>query len=205
MNTSLHLSIYTLCYCLVLLCGGCGQQSKEKEASTTATSSQKSTAIHINDGEGKEIAAIDLYPVRIRFDGYTLKAKKGSSGKLKYIDQNGTVIAKIKRDGDEKIKLKTNDGELLWKVKINEEAIKIANNEEMNAAYKVKFKSKGRCKLYQSNEEIGKSLSDNGTFLVESQNRSFRVSGNQERIPGIISFKDIPLSLRLVIMAELSR
>ena len=92
-------------------------------------------AVSVLDANNQNVATLFLTSSpSIEFGGQQITSKIGSSGKRKYLDQNGAVVAKINNDGNGKIKLKSEQGSLIWKVKAKPGSIKIADNEEMKSA-----------------------------------------------------------------------
>ena len=161
--------------------------------------------ILISDSNEQVIANILLYGTPlIEFDNQTIKSKLGSSGKRKYLNQNGQVLAKIKRDNNQKFKLKSENGTLLWKIKIKPDSIKVANNEEMQGSYKIKIKEPNRVKLLLNESEIGKANTSGKVTSVNAPKVNMNISNTKASHAGVMGFNDIPLPLRLIILAELS-
>lgn len=182
------------------------------KATSTSESPQSlnvSESITVQNAQGETIAQIskERKPV-ITFHGSTMKTKHGSSGKLKYLDSYGNVVAKIKRKSHEKIKLKTESGTLLWKVKRKPNSIKIANNEEMAPGYKIKDKGEQRAKVVRikqdgSEEELYQIRIESEKVIFDDSKTTLDIAGANASVAGILSLEDIPMPHRLVIVAEL--
>lgn len=141
---------------------------------------------------------------RIEFGSQKITSKIGSSGKRKYFDKNGVVLAKINNDRNGKIKLKSEQGGLIWKVKVKPDSIKIADNEEMNSAYKIKNKAADRVKLLANEVELGKALFVDGAVVITAPNLSINSSGAALDESAVLGFSGIPMVYRLIILSELS-
>jgi len=132
-------------------------------------------------------------------------SKTGSSGKRKYFDENGNVLAKIKSDSQDKIKLKTESGALIWKIKTKTDSIKIANNEEMERSYKIKIKEPNRSKLLVNESNIGNARLSDSMVQITTQTTQINVTGTQTHTAAVMGFGDISLIHRLIILTELSQ
>jgi hypothetical protein len=71
-----------------------------------------------------------------------LRGSSRESGKRKYALDNGPVVIEVK-PGDGSFKVRTPDGKLLWKVKMDTNKIKVSDNEENRDAVEVRTGSKG--------------------------------------------------------------
>ena len=82
-------------------------------------------------------------------------AKQVKQDKKKYYDGNREVYEiKYKTDG---FKLRTNSSELIYKVKLYDDKIKISDNEENLNPYEIKLnKADNKAKLIKSNKELAK-------------------------------------------------
>lgn len=188
-------------------CSDDKQVSPKNNSSYTTNnkSTQQNLAISITDENKQSIAQISLNgsPI-ISYGNETITSKIGSSGKRKYLNQNGKVVAKIKSDSADKIKLKTEDGTLIWKIKTKSDSIKIADNEEMESAFKIKIKEPNRVKLLVNENEIGKATSSESVVNIKSQKQNLNITGASTPKAAVLGFDEIPLAHRLIIIAELS-
>jgi len=167
-------------------------------------------AISIVNATGATLAELTADDDQINIDGNAVRTKIGSNGKQKYLDQSGNVIAKIKRSDKQKFKLKTDSGDLLWKIKRKADSIKIANNEQMSPALKIKDKGAARAKIISVNEagienELVQVRMESGKTNVELNNQMLTISAPTASIAAVLSLESIPLAHRLIIVAELRR
>jgi hypothetical protein len=132
------------------------------------------------------------------------------SGGKRYYHQGagGEAVAEIK-SGDDGFKVRSPAAKLLWKVKIGDDKIKVADNEEMQHPWSIKFHADGHAKVLDTQDkEIGevkfnadtgkikvKDAADTDAFIVESGKRSAAY--------GVLLMKDVPEQYRDIITAEL--
>lgn len=142
---------------------------------------------------------------RIQYGQQEIRVKVTSSGKTKYINANGDIIAKVNRYDDGGIKLKDENGDVLWKIKRKDNSVKIADNNEMNNAYKIKIKESGKEKIYLNDEKIGEAKSSKGQINIQVNNKNYQLDGSFLAYASVIGIDAIPMALRLVIVAELQQ
>lgn len=200
---------------LSVLLVGCSNEGDSAPKQTTAAQGENKSdnavhqpsggAVAVLDANNQTIASLFLTgSPRIEFGGQKITSKIGSSGKRKYLDQTGAVVAKINNDRNGKIKLKSEQGSLIWKVKAKPGSIKIADNEEMNSAYKIKTKDAGRYKLLANENELGTAELIDGVVTISAPDAAMTVSGTDESASGVLGFSDVPMVYRLIIFSELS-
>jgi hypothetical protein len=144
---------------------------------------------------------------QVEFGSNSLRGEQKESGKRKYQDQSGALISEVKSDADD-FKVRTPDGKLLWKVKVNPDKIKISNNEEMTGAFSIESKDTDRAKVYHNEQEIGKVRfnQSRGRVKVENASDAPIYNSNTSRLSamyGVLLMNDIPEPQRYIIMAEL--
>lgn len=83
------------------------------------------------------------------------RSKKTKSDKRKYYDTNDQVIYEVKYKS-EGFKLRTPSSNLLWKIKLYDDKIKISDNEENLNPFEIKIISKHEAKLVKDGVEIGR-------------------------------------------------
>ena len=103
---------------------------------------------------------------------------------------------------DDGFKLRDHNEQLLWKVKLYDDKIKVGNNEEMNGAYEIKLREGGKIKLERYESLITELRSDEnapaltvGDFSVEGCSGSLA--------PAILLIKDLKEFEKYILMAEL--
>lgn len=165
---------------------------------------KQQTSYVINKSNGEYFASLNFSgdAGTIIIEGQTFTTDI-SSGSKKYFSEN-SFLTHIKDKGPA-FKLKTESGELLWKVKIYKDKIKISNNEENLNPYEIKYKSDRKAKLYKDGKEIGNiKLKEGKNICNISGPESFSISCEQLS-PSLLvtACSDIPVKLRLVIVTEL--
>ena len=93
--------------------------------------------------------------------------------KRKYTLEGGSQIAEVKAKDADGFKVRTNDGKLLWKVKIAADKIKISDNEENQNAFEIKKKDDG-AKIERNETKLGevKFYKDRQKVKVKDARRS---------------------------------
>ncbi len=198
-----------LAMALLLFLWSCGTENRSENVASaetgqenTATTGGSQQEIKIIAQDNVAIATITIgEAVNISLGNDFIYSKIGSSGKRKYIGGSETTLAKINRY-DYGFKLKTLEGAVLWKVKNEEGHIKIANNDAMENAFKIKKKSK--TKIYKNEEEVGHAKKSDAFITVQgSAGSQLKVVSENELIAAVIGIEEIPIAERLIILAEL--
>jgi len=151
--------------------------------------------------------------VSIKYDGSKVSISYGSNtitaktkgNKRKYM-MAGALVAAAKGDG-ERFKLKNKDGELLWKVKLADNKIKVSNNEDGNDAYVVKSRPAG-FKVKRNDDELGKVnfYGDKKKIKVKGASGDALFKANADKssaLWAVLLMTDIPEAERYIVMAEL--
>lgn len=200
---------------LALICIHCGGKSTEQSqtqiketpshqphASTEAKIPVKNFYIDdVNNAAVAEIA-IDAQETVISSHGTTLFGIQKREDKRKYYDQNDAFRYAIKYKGDD-FKLRDSTEQLLWKVKIKEGKIKIANNEEMEHPYEIK-KYEGRIKLEKDGSEIQAIRYEKEATQLTADKYVIR-NFNSSFAPGVFLIPDMSDLEKTLISAELAR
>lgn len=201
-----NISILLIAVVLLFSCGKKESTTKQDKNNTVSTntdnkpnnSNTSSNAITIKDGEwSATITASTTSSIQMGTEQFYTKV--GSSGKLKYM-KGEECIAKIKKS-DDGFKLKREDGNLLWKIKTTDGNIKIASNEEMQNAFKIKKKSK--IKIYKDDVEV-KEIPI-GSSIPTADGKNFTIGNCDTQKAAVLALTDIPLELRLIIITELNK
>ncbi len=117
------------------------------------------------------------------------------------------MLAEVKSD-DDAIKLRTQDGRLLWKIKLGDGSVKISNNEENANPFRLKLDG-DRVKVEDASEtELGKATYDAERKRVKVKDAAgaelFQVDAERPSIAyGVLLLTPIPQTERAIIMAEL--
>lgn len=149
-----------VCWCLIALF-------------TTITFGQEADyhkRLKIKNPAGREVFSVKFYEdkIKVEIPGLTLGAPvKTGDGKRKY-QADGKLRAEIKY-GKDGFKLRTPDGKLLWKVKLRDDNIEIANNEEMTSPWRITGSGK-KLKVSHDGKVIGevKWYPENGKLKLKS-------------------------------------
>jgi hypothetical protein len=125
------------------------------------------------------------------------------SDKRKYYNPSNTMVYAVKLD-DDGFKLRDGNEQLIWKIKLYEDKLKIANNEEMYSAYEVKLRD-GKLKLERNETEIKSIRVSEGTDWYEVEGR-YKIQGfGMSLVPGILMISDLKEREKFIIIAELAK
>jgi hypothetical protein len=136
-----------------------------------------------------------------------LRGEANETDKRKYEWDDQGRVAEVKPN-DDGFKVRTPDGNLLWKVKISADKIKISNNEENNNPFELKWKEADRVKVALGDTELGemKYYSDRQKIKVKDANERELFESNTSHASaayGVLLLQTIPETERYIIMAEL--
>lgn len=178
-----------------------GAAKKGKKATQSVPNSK--SLLVIADKAGMEVGKIKLQTGFIEFQGGQLKSKVSSSGKTKYTNRKGKVVAKVNTYADEeKIKIKSEEGKLLWKVKWSDSELKIAQNEEMKGAFEFK-KDEAVVKIEHEGKVLGKVTTTKGNSKVVIGKRIYKMNNDNGLVAGLVGIEQIPLQFRMMIIREM--
>lgn len=159
----------------------------------------------VNDAKGAPVVTIRGQAggeIEIEFKDHRLHGSQRDSGKRKYTQDGNPATLEVK-PGDNGFKVRSIDGVLHWKVKIDGDKVKISDNEENKNPFELKMKEPGRVKVVGPGERDlgnvrGKDVEDAGGAV------QFRAAtGGGTPAYGVLLLKDIPPNEQYVIMAEL--
>lgn len=201
------LSILTVL--LLVSCGDnkpTGSKNEKPGKSATVTSSAGSEKfLYISDKSNIQIAEIIIAKdgTNINLKGQTFFGEK-KGDKLKYYDQQNNMRYEIKyKDGG--FKLRDSNSELLWKIKVYDAKIKLANNEEMNRPVEIKVKSEKKLTTYKDGVE-SKVVRIDPTKTPLNINNTFYTRGFENNYHSAILLLDELNDLeKYMIIAELNR
>ncbi len=197
-------------FALALLLVACGQPAEENveqtlpsapspqtqtEAQTGVSALRAPIAVTTNDGQRVLEVATSGSDVTVTYDGGVLhgrrkgEKRKYESVEVKYGDEGG-------------FKVRTLDGELLWKVKITPEKIKVSDNEENANPFELKIKE-AKVKVYAPGEKLLGEVRVRGDHVEVGD--KFRAAGtNAAAFYGVALLDGVPARERAVIFAELA-
>jgi hypothetical protein len=188
-----------------------GNGLKQEEVSTQGTAIPKQSPVEqvaVQDAEGNTV-------FEIKFDqngGFTLKVDnnrtieaRAKSREKRIYSTDGYDFIEVKAYEDGKFKLKTTNGQLLWKVKLYDDKVKISDNEENENPYEIKRKESGKIKVYHQGKEICEAVQKGEQVVVKVGDKEvLRIPAKQNSMGyAILGVQQIPFDERYVLMAEL--
>ncbi|MEM6831102.1 MAG: hypothetical protein AAF551_11360 [Bacteroidota bacterium] len=190
----------------MISCTGKSEKNKESEGASRDSAPTTNSEFYINTIDNERLASISLTGERslltIGTKSYwgTLKTTE----KRKYYDANDE-LAYIIKYGEAGFKLKDENDQLRWKVKLTDEYIKIANNEEMENTYRVSRSSKGKIKVKQHDKELAVIPFVPNNHSIEIGKRYYLINFGHSLAIGVMMLEDMPLLERFLLSAEILR
>ena len=142
--------------CLVLLltqCGGSGSSQGGSNGGDEITVVPGENYFALQTAEGRHEMVLDRGQIFLDGPGYSLSGEK-KGDKRKYYTAEGDVALEVKYSDEDKLKIRNADGSLRWKIKLYEDKIKVADNEEMENAYEIRLYEGNRIKIKRNDEEL---------------------------------------------------
>ncbi|MDD3000760.1 MAG: hypothetical protein PHF29_03295 [Candidatus Riflebacteria bacterium] len=197
------------------------QAEQPEQFEQTAQAEKGSQIVAFKGADGKRVLTFKQYADHDKIEltdagkERVIKGRSNKSGSYKYKEaaadgSEKMLIAEVKRKSDS-FKLFDESDNLLWKVKIKEDKIKISDNEENQNAFEIVKSSAERCKVRdRAAKSIGdvKFYPDNGKLKVKTaENEEVIITKDSKNVaaPGVVLFSEIPLELRAIIINELLR
>lgn len=193
---------------LVLLFTACesdtsgGYTDNSHSTAQSSTTPAKTAAISIVTGSGSVLGSVSR-------SGHTIWLGEGQAirsrlkGEKRKYDMPGGITLKVtyKEDG---FKLKKESGELIWKIKVYDEKVKISDNEENENPYQIRFYEGDRAKLKYQEQELGEVELKDGRQLVTGSGKDFAIESDQfSAAYAALLIERIPIGQRLIIISEL--
>jgi len=171
----------------------------------TAIDSNSSGQYAIRSASDSELATINISSdeITVRDEAGQLTGVAKRSDKRKYYGPSNTMVYAVKYD-DDGFKLRDHNEKLIWKVKLYEDKLKVANNEEMNNGYEIKLRD-GKLKLERYEKEIKSiRLSESADWYdVEGK---YKIKGfGLSLAPGILMINELNEREKFIIVAELAK
>ncbi len=171
--------------------------------------------------DGAEALNIKRYAdhdkIELNFEGMTavFKGRTDVADRVKYKElaaegNEKQLVAEVKIK-PESVKLVDDKESLLWKIKFNEDKVKISNNEEGTGSCEIKQKESDKAEIRDAaGNEIGnvRYYSDNGKLKVKDAAGNEVLTTKDSKFslaPGVILFKHIPLQQRVIMISEIMR
>jgi hypothetical protein len=191
-------------------CGSGGSSSNASSTTNTTANTSNSPAVSnlsvaIKNSDGAALGQIDIKNNAISLqygDNKLVSETKGE--KRKYGSAAGQVAAEVKHSEADKFKVRTPEGTLIWKIKLDTDKIKISDNEENNNPYSIK-RGDGKIKVKAADEsELGTIEVKDGKVVVLAAGRSFTAeTGQLSAAYGVLLMDKISDRDKFIIMAEL--
>lgn len=194
--------IFVLTLLLLVGCKTENKNSPDGTANTTSTSASATTndlAVTITNADGALLGGFNLSPIKIVANNtnYTFKSKPD---KHKFY-ANGQMKYEVKFK-EESLKLRDADSDLLWKVKIYPDKIKISDNEENENAFEVRPYD-NKIKVKRNGEELY-SVNLEGNSVTVNDKKAYKLSSTQESyVFAILVIEEISNEHKLFLIAEL--
>lgn len=140
----------------------------------------------------------------ITANGQKLFRQEKQTDKVRYINSDNDVLLKANHS-KEGFKLKQGESKTLWKVKYKDYGLKIATNDEMKNAYKVK-RSSGKYKLKKDDDTLAKIKTKGKDYTILRGDRLLMtVKGGKPEFLPVLAIPDVGWMEKLVLYTELSR
>jgi hypothetical protein len=166
--------------------------------------------LRISDEDNTLMATIQVgeeQQVEITFGEAKLLGKVKSSEKKKYSDHTDFTLMEVKTKSPSSFKLNTHEGQLLWKVKLQADKVKISRYEDGSDPYELKKDKEGKIKLIYKEQELGSASPNaqgNKIQMKQGKEEVFSVQSGQNSFAfALMLAAEIPLEEKYVLMAEL--
>jgi len=164
--------------------------------------------IAVAKGEERINVAFDDKHVYVDVGDKQLMGESSAGKRFWRRGTGGEAVAEVK-NGDEGFKIRTPADKLILKVKVSADKIKIADNEEMQNAWSIKFKANENAKVFDAKEkQVGavKFAADTGKIKIkDAADKDVYVveSGKRSNSYGALLLKDVPEEYRRILLGEL--
>lgn len=133
----------------------------------------------------------------------SLRGVKNRDDKRKYYSGAEVMDYAVKYSEDG-FKLRDRNENMIWKIKLYEDKIKIASNEEMQGAYEIKLREGGKLKVERNERELFVLHVSEGDQWNAVENQYSVMGFGVSLAPGILLISEIDEREKLIIMAELA-
>lgn len=216
MTTCRNLSMLAV-FALILLTSACQEPGAETptradapvttatETATPSALTANSVAVQTPDDEQVVVFHLDGDP-RIEMGGQALRSER-KGDKRKYYLEGGAQVAEVKYK-DDSFKVRTPDADLLWKIKLYDDKVKISDNEENLNPYTLRPREDDRVKVKLDPDDIGQInfYRDEGRIKVKDVHDAERFASHTDRYSsayGVLLMDNIGAQEKYIIMAEL--
>jgi len=175
------------------------------ETATPATRTASSIVIETPDDQEVVVLHLEGDP-RIEMGGQALRSER-KGDKRKYYLEGGGQVAEVKYK-DDSFKVRTPSADLLWKIKLYDDKVKISDNEENLNPYTLRPREDDRVKVKLDPDDIGQInfYRDESRIKVKDATDAERFASHTDRYSaayGVLLMDNIPAQEKYIIMAEL--
>ncbi|MBL3657255.1 hypothetical protein [Fulvivirga sediminis] len=207
--------IKSIYFSLVILfiagCGGSNNSEKSEHTSVEVPSTpidvpaSSVQSYYIDSQENISMATINIdeSDITLHVGDQTLLGELKRSDKRKYYNQADQHHYSVKYKGLEGFKLRNANEEILWKIKIKDGKISIANNEEMNNAFDIRLYDDKRVKLKKGDEEIAAIRFDADNEFLKVGQQYFLRNFRHSMASGVLLIPGMNEVEKFVICAEI--
>jgi len=161
---------------------------------------------YINNGRNEMLASVALEGdesiVNIKQKYYFGELK--SQEKRKYYDDKDQIAYTVKYS-EGGFKLRNSKEQLLWKVKVEQDYLKIADNEEMKGYYRIAWTATNVIKIKKEEKELVSLRLKADGYTINIEDRYILNNLSNSLSAGVLWIDQIPEVERLFICAELIR
>ncbi|TPN85980.1 hypothetical protein [Aquimarina algicola] len=205
-------NIYTVfLFCVLILANSC--KTKTENNSSTDATTVKETSVEETSVEGTTIDAQTIIssPSGEQIGGFTLEPLTVYAAGSKYMSKskpdkhkfytNGSMVYEVKlKAGD--FKLRDSKSNLLWKIKVYPDKVKVSNNEENENAFEIK-KYEDKIKIKQDENTVYEVQLGDSSIAVNDEVLYQFSSDESSYAYAVLAINEIPEDQRIFILAEL--
>lgn len=186
-------------------CGGGGAPDTIPASNSTSSTPVKksNSSYYINSGTNEGLAELIMEGSNIIVRGAAgdlFGELKGD--KRKYYTQSNEFRNAVKfKEGS--FKLRDENEELLWKVKLYDDKIKISNSEEMTNSYSIRFSDSNKLKVKQEDNEIASLRMVSDDPFVKVGDKYVVRNFNQSLALGVLLIDEIKEDHKFLLAAEI--
>ncbi len=203
------IAILTVSVLLIMACNqkpGTDESSMNQEQVQADGNESTSGDLYILKKSGQEVGKVSVNGSELKFivNGTEYQSKLNGD-KRKYAVKSGDIIAEVKYK-DDAFKVRKPTGELLWKIKLYDDKVKISNNEENLNGYEIKHSDSGKVKLKKEESTLGeiKLKAESKTVEISSSTKSLTIETEKMSLAfGVLLIDEIPENLQYIIFSEL--
>jgi hypothetical protein len=211
---------FVRCAALTLLLTACSEETVELQeqpakAPPPAAASSAQNAMTVSRADGSKLMTVKFTSEVAElslFDGSSTRALRGEpreSGKRKYTLDGGEALLEVKPGDEGDFKLRGPDGSLRWKVKIDDQKIRVSDNEQNDRPFELKKREGDRVKVFGPGDvELGNVRVDSAggrTVVEDASGKELYVvdTSTPSGAWGVLLLDRVPDVQRQVLIAEI--